>query len=506
MSLKRILKLLAAFFTGQGVSIVTQLLVPPFFLHRYAHGVEVYGEWVVLTAAVSYLSTLNSGIQTYANNQMAIHYNGGELEEAKTVQASALKLSLTLIAVVAVGGSMVLLMPVGRWLHLRYTSSLTASLTVFLLMLQLMTNWLFSFLCNSYMALGRAHRGQNWGSAQRLAAILAMSAFLWFRATFPVLALTQLASMVLFTLVVVVDMRITAPVLLPSLRYGDTKTMKAIIRPSAYFGLFSVSGFLAWQGPVLLIQLFLGPASVAIFSFTRAIFNFSRQILYVTTYAVSQEITLLVGGREWRTLHRLYDLSERVVLFLVTTVSIGSLLMCPVAFSVWLHRRNLYEPGLCLLMAMVSAVMGIKDHKIQFQWSSNQHQKLAVISLLTYLGMCGLSAIALRPFGIAALMVLWLAAESVQVGAILQLNKKLFPPEIHVSAVPVLRALTMLAICFSLSAWPVYRDQHWTLIRTTGVACAAVAALSVLSYFFFGLNEVQGLIEARLRSKYAVAE
>ena len=36
MSLKRILKLLAAFFTGQGVSIVTQLLVPPFFLHRYA--------------------------------------------------------------------------------------------------------------------------------------------------------------------------------------------------------------------------------------------------------------------------------------------------------------------------------------------------------------------------------------------------------------------------------------------------------------------------------------
>ncbi|MFY9747905.1 MAG: hypothetical protein WAK25_16590, partial [Acidobacteriaceae bacterium] len=84
MSLKRILKLLAAFFTGQGVSIVTQLLVPPFFLHRYAHGVEVYGEWIALTAAVSYLNTLNSGLQTYANNQMAIHYNGGEVEQAKT--------------------------------------------------------------------------------------------------------------------------------------------------------------------------------------------------------------------------------------------------------------------------------------------------------------------------------------------------------------------------------------------------------------------------------------
>jgi O-antigen/teichoic acid export membrane protein len=506
MSLKRILKLLAAFFTGQGVSIVTQLLIPPFFLHRYPHGVEVYGEWVVLTAAVSYLSTLNSGIQTYANNQMAIHYNGGELEEAKTMQASALKLSLALIAGVAVVGSTVLLMPVGHWLHLRYTASPAASATIFLLMLQLMTSWLFSLLCNSYMVLGRAHRGQNWNSAQRLAATLALAGFLWGRASFPVLALTQLVSMIVFTILVVADMRITAPVLLPSLRYGNMKTMKAILKPSAYFGLYSVSGFLVWQGPVLVIQLLLGPTVVAVFSFTRAMFNFSRQILSVATFAISQEITLLVGSRDWRALHRLYDLSERVVLFLVTTVSIGSLLMCPVAFSLWLHRRNFYEPGLCLLMAIMSAVMGIKDHKIQFQWSSNRHQKLAVISVLTYLGMCGLSAITLRPFGIEALIVLWVAAELIQVVAILQLNKKLFPREIHVSATPVVRALAMLAVCFSLVGWPVYRSEYWSLLRTTGIACAAVAILSVASYFFFGLNEVRRLIEARLRRRYAVVE
>ena len=48
MSLRRILKMLAAFLTGQGVTVVTQLLVPPFFLHRYADGVAVYGEWVAL--------------------------------------------------------------------------------------------------------------------------------------------------------------------------------------------------------------------------------------------------------------------------------------------------------------------------------------------------------------------------------------------------------------------------------------------------------------------------
>ena len=40
MSLKRILKLLLAFLTGQGVSVITQLLVPPLFLHRYANGLR----------------------------------------------------------------------------------------------------------------------------------------------------------------------------------------------------------------------------------------------------------------------------------------------------------------------------------------------------------------------------------------------------------------------------------------------------------------------------------
>lgn len=289
MSLKRILKLLAAFFTGQGVSVVTQLLVPPLFLHRYAHGVEVYGEWVVLTAAVIYLSTLNSGMQTYANNRMAIHYNGGEVEAAKVVQASALKLSLILIATLAPASSAVLFMPIGRWLHLRYTDSRTAALTIFVLVLQLMIGWLFSLLCNSYLVLGRAHRGQNWVSAQRLVAALVMAGFLWDRASFPVLALTQLASTVLFTILTVADMRVSAPVLLPSLRYGNAKTMLSIVKPSAYFGLYAVSGLLLWQVPVLVIQLTLGAASVALFSITRMIFNFSRQILSVLTFAISRK-------------------------------------------------------------------------------------------------------------------------------------------------------------------------------------------------------------------------
>ena len=503
MSLKRILKLLVAFVTGQGVGIITQLLVPPLFIHRYAHGLETYGEWVALSAAVTYLSSLNSGIQNYANNQMTIHFNRNEVDEAKAVQASALIMVLSLIAIFGAVSSTLLFLPVGHWLNLKYTDPHSASLTIVLLILSLLTSWLFAMLANSFMAVGQLHRGANWVNVQRLSNTLCLSAFLWYRASFPVLALVQFGVMALFTLLVMLDLRITAPLLLPSLRCGSLAKIRSLIRPSAMFALFAVSGFLLWQGPVLLIQTILGAESLAIFSLTRMIFNMSRQLLVAVSLAIGQEITILTGSRDWNRLHRLYDLSERVVLALVTTVSVGTLLLCPFLFTIWLHKRSIYDPALCLLMAIISAVMAIKEHKTQFQQSSNRHQRLAVFALGAYVVMSGLAAILLPRFGIASLLIVWLCVEAAQAAYLLYLNKQLFPPELHISSAPVIRSIAILAVCFGLSIWPVYHNANWPLATTVAVAGVTMACLAVASYFFFGIRELQNKFTARLRRRLA---
>src|SRR5271167_1291882 len=116
MSLRRILKMLLAFVTGQGVSIFTQLLIPPLFLLRFADGKVVYGEWIALTAAVSYLGSLNYGVQTYAVNQMTIHRNRGEIEECRRVQASALRLFFWVMLAMLPLAGVIAAAPVGQWL------------------------------------------------------------------------------------------------------------------------------------------------------------------------------------------------------------------------------------------------------------------------------------------------------------------------------------------------------------------------------------------------------
>jgi len=505
MRLRGVLKMLAAFLMSQGVAVVTQLLVPPLFIHRYANGVEMYGEWVALTAAVTYLNTLNYGIQNYANNQMTLHYNRGEVAEAKIVQSSALRLILIMVLVASAAGAAIFFMPIARWMGLRYVSSRAASLTLDFMLLQLVVNWFFAFLSNSYMAVGELHRGAVWQNVQRLAATLAMAGFLWDRASFPVLALSQLAVMVLCTIVVLVEIRFRAPVLVPSLRFGTLRDMWAVLKPSAYYMLYAFSSFFAWQGPVLLIQKILGPAAVAVFALSRIVFNMSRQILSILTYSIGQETITLIARRSWAQLHRMYDLSERVVLFFDPVLTVGALLMCPFVFTVWLHKRALYDPGICMLMALVSAVIGLKEHKYAFQYLSNEHQGVARLALGAYGGMIVIAALTMKAWGIGAFMLCWLVAELLIAAYVVVQNRRLFPSDFRPSLAPLPRLAVILVLAFTAAAWPAWHSVHWPLRSVVVVAAVATLALSVLCYFAFGLREVRGVFQNRLRRRFAAA-
>ena len=501
MNLRRILQLALTSFFAQGVSVVTQFLIPPFFLRYYPNGLQVYGEWIALSASISYLGTLNYGIQTYANNQTAILFSGGKEDEARGVQASALRLLLLLVGLFVFGGVAVLFIPVGSWLRLTHVSVAAASLTLYLLIVTMAMGMLFSLLTNSYLIIGRLHRGNFWSDGQRLFNVVCLSIALYCRSSFPVLAMVQLGTLTLFVVLVLFDMRATAPILLPSPRYATWRQTVGILRPSAHFGLIAVGGFLTWQGPVLLIQRILGPGAVAIFALVRVVFQMSRQILSVASTMVSQDITLLFGRKDWGTLRRLYDLSERVVMLLIPVVSIGSLLMCPFLFTVWLHKRSIYEPVLCILMAILSAVLGIKEHKTQFQSSSNQHEEFSVFMLIGYSVMLFAGVFTTKFFGLTGFMVTWIAWEIIQTVYVLKLNSRLFPAELAVSHRPFVRLVVFLVVAFGAAIWPAVHEAHWPLTAVVGFSAVSVVVLGGAAYYAFGLEAIREVVSTRLRRR-----
>src|SRR5215468_2916875 len=92
---QRILKTLGALIAGHGIQTFSQLLIPPAFIAAY--GVQGYGEWLVLSAAVGYLSTLDFGLQTYVLNELTALYHRNEMEQFHKVQSVGLWLMLIFI-------------------------------------------------------------------------------------------------------------------------------------------------------------------------------------------------------------------------------------------------------------------------------------------------------------------------------------------------------------------------------------------------------------------------
>ena len=503
--LRRILKMMLAFLTGQGVTIMTQLLVPPLFLHRFANGVAVYGEWITLTAAVSYFGSLNFGVQNYAANQMTILRNRGEVEECRTVQASALLLLLWMMLGLLPIAGVIAILPVAQWLNLTHVGNTEARLVLEFFLMQLFAAMVFGLLSNSFMAVSRAHRGQNWSNAWRLSSTLVLAALVWMRASFAAMAGSQLAATVLLSLLVLVDLKLTAPQLAPALRYMRKDVARAMVGPSWHFTVLSLSGFLTWQAPVLLIQRLLGPTAVSVFSLTRTVFTMSRQALAVASLSIGPEITRLVGQKDWKQMRRLYDLSERVVLLLVPTVSVATLLASPWLLQIWLRNRNLYDPGLCILMALTSAAMGIKEHKYQFQASSNEHQDLSKVMVVAYGLVLLISSVAITRFGVSGFVWAWLAAEIAQTAAIFKMNQKLFPSGSRVTSAPLWRLALVTALVFAGATYPAYRAVHESLIVIAIMACAYSLLTALVCYRVFGLAEVTQIIGSRWRARAETA-
>ncbi len=479
---------------GQGVNVITQLLIPPIFLRHY--NIAAYGEWLTLTATVSYLGTLNFGLQTFANNQVAISYNRGDVEEAKTLQATAFSILLGIIGLAAIFTALVFLVPINHWLGLK-TSHAVVAASIYLLGLQILTKMIFGFLGGTFLVIGVSYRGTNWNNAQALVSMLGTAVLAFLHTSFAWIAAQQLINVAVFCILILFDLRMKAPDVFPRIRYADPKRIGAILKPSGYFGMLFCSNFLVYQLPVILMQRILGSTSVVVFSLTRTIYSMSRQALTAMTNAIGPEITELYGQRNWTRLFRLYELSERVIFALIPVVTIGTLLITPVLMAVWLHRPALYDPWVCIVMGLISGVMGIKEHKYTFQTSSNEHAMLARLTLWSYVVMVIVALPAIHLFGVLGFLVVWFVTEIIQVLAILRLNLRLFAGQATVDFSPVYKLFALMSAAIVLQSWFAFRASQRSLLQICLTALVFVIVLAAISYPLFGLGEVRRHLGSR---------
>ncbi len=503
--LKGIAKNLTASFSSHLVAVLQQVALTPLFLKNY--GAAGYGEWLTLSASVSYLGTLDFGIQTFVNQDLTVRYHRGDMDEFHVQQSTALRMLLGIVVVAGLVASCVFLLPLDHWLRMDgsagpIVTARVVSGAVFTLAVTVLANILFGFFTGQFMVLGRAHIGQYWSNAKNACMILFAVPVLWVHGNFLTIALVQLAAVLLCLIGVLITLFRVGRDIFPTLRHWDGSTVGAILRPSGYFALIFSSNFLVFQVPVLILERGAGPVAVAIFSTTRTIFSMTRNVMNAFTQAIGPEVTTLYAKQDWPRLSRLYDYSERAVFALIPIANIGALFLCPLLAKIWLHKPEMFVPDVYILCAAVSIVMSAKEHKFQFQFSTNTHRELARFLFGTYLALVGAWFLLIPRFGITGLLWAWFTAELIQVLYIMRLNTKFFAHHEVLDAKYPIRMSTLSLVFLGGTLVVLPRTALLALPLQTVIAVGIGLVILALDIPLFGLipviGKLRGLVQKRL--------
>ncbi len=499
----RILKNLGAMFTGRMLMVIQQVIMPPIFIARYS--TAGFGRWVALSGAVSALAMLNFGVQTYMNQDLAVRYSSGDLAGYEVRQSTALRLLLSILGVGSVLCLVEFVLPLDHYLK-QDIGRLPTQLTVYLLSCQVLLGILFGYITGLFMGVERAHRGSHWNNFQTLLTATSVLLCVALRLPFPVLAGIQVVTMLLAMAAVLVDIRRTAPGLFPHLRYWDRSAVAAILKPSGYFGLITITSFLTYQAPILIINWFLGPIAVAGFTVMRLVFSMCRQILAMFTQSMGAEITTLFGRRDWPGLLLLYDYSERFIFFMIPLVNTGVLMLSPVLITVWMHKKaELFSPYPYMLSAAISMVISLKEHKFQFQFSTNTHEELAKIMFFSYIAMTAVSLAVVPVFGVTGFLWAWLGTEVFQMIFIMRLNIKLFAAVEPLELTFLRRLVGICVPALVLALILLQRTSRFHLGWQIAVAVGAGIVTAGIAWPLFGIRDVIRRVGGRFSGRFGTA-
>ena len=504
--LKGIAKNLTASMSSHLVAVLQQVALTPLFLKNY--GAAGYGEWLTLSASVSYLGTLDFGIQTFVNQDLTVRYHRGEMDDFHIQQSTALRMLLGICATSGLIALIAFAMPLDHWLRMDGSGQgplVPAAVvcgTIYTLALTVLANIVFGFFTGQFMVIGRAHVGQYWSNAKNACMILFAVPFLWVKASFLAIASAQLAAVLLCLLGVLVTLFAMGREIFPTLRHWQGSTVGAILRPSGYFALIYATNFLVYQVPVLILQRGVGPVEVAIFATTRTIFSMTRNVMNAFTQAIGPEVTTLYAKQDWPQLSRLYDFSERAVFALIPIANIGVLFLGPLLAALWLHTPSMFRVNVFVLSAAISIIMSAKEHKFQFQFSTNTHRELARFIFSTYLCLVGSWWFLVPRFGITGVLWAWFVTELVQVIFIMHLNSKFFA---HYERLDVKYPIRLSLLSIALLA-VTQRFLPLTallpLLPQAAIAIGVGAVILCLDIPLFGLipaaKKLRGLVQRRL--------
>jgi O-antigen/teichoic acid export membrane protein len=505
--IRGIAKNLTSLFSSHAVAVLQQVALVPLYIHAY--GKAGYGEWLALSAAVSYLGTLDFGVQTFVTQDLTVRYHRGEMEAFHVIQSTAVRLLLGIVVCAALASTVVFFLPLQHLLNMDgphgdpVIAPSGVQMAVFFLALQAITGILFGYFGGSFMVFEKAYMGGVWANVKALLQMGTAAVAVLLHATFANIAMATFAANVACILGVMLHVRRMKPEIFPTLRFWDGALVPQILGQSGYFALLYLTTFMVYQLPILLLQREAGGAIVTLFSVMRTIFSMTRNMLNALSQALGPEVTKLYAMHDWVGLGKLYEYSERLIFALIPVTNLSVLVLCPFLLTIWLHQGGLFVPGVYLISAATSIVTSTREHKFQFQFSTNMHKEVARFWFATYLIAAILWALLIPHFGLKAVLWVWFSVDLIQLLHLVWLNSKLFAGERELDKKYLLRLALISSASLGAASVFLPHTRLLPLAAQVGLAVVTGAVLLGIAIPVYDLAPVWGLFQGRLKRRFA---
>lgn len=402
---RRIASGAGAYGYAQAVSIGTQLVALPLFLHHW--DMATYGTWLALTALPFYLSLADAGISTASSNQMiGLIAQGQKARAAEVFQSAVAFLVSASLLVLLTVGAVLWLLPAGvlqipHWKTVLMLLSFSVVLGLFCSLAEVVYKATGGYAAGTYLVT--TGRLVEWAGG--LAGLVLTQTFIG------VAASALLARLAYTALSIGLSQRRT-----DFLRWGVRRASRADIRHAAAPGLLflslSLTNALSLQGFTLLVAATLGPAATAVFNTYRTVARIVVQVTNALSNPLWPELTALQGQKDGSAFWKLYRRANRLGLLIAAA---GALLVygaAPTLLEVWTRGHIPFTATSMALFLLYAGVCSATQVPRVVLMSINRHGGLAWQSVAAAGVSLGVAWLVWRPAGMAGVVGAMLLGEA----------------------------------------------------------------------------------------------
>ena len=302
---------------NQLVRICEQLLLVPLYLAAW--GTEVYKDWVVLYAIMTFLTSCNFGTETYFGNRFIEFVARGDREAFRRELMTAMFCTLA-VGLLVLAAAYALLFGYGPGGILPSSGLSAATIYRCLLLMTLPVVFIFAqqTLLTIYRAEGEFSRGECAFAIYAGLQVVVVTLMLAQKLSPAAAASVYLAMPALLLIGIVIDLKRRYSDIVLGLRLPSLGDLRRILPPSLLFFTLPLSLALVQSGPVMLFGA-LGVSALPILSYTliRTFTGLTRQA--ANQFAVGSGIEMArqqVRG-EGEACRRLYEATGQIVTILV---------------------------------------------------------------------------------------------------------------------------------------------------------------------------------------------